>query len=91
MRREDFLNEAERIVTVDRNAQYGEPHDVFDLIAQFWSAYLDYPFTAETVAEMMILFKIARLKHKPKADTYIDILGYTCIAGELSGAKEMSK
>lgn len=84
MTREEILDKAKEIITKDRNEQYGEPHDVFDLIAQYWSAYLNVALTPEMVAEMMMLFKIARLKHSAKADTYIDIAGYAAIAGELA-------
>lgn len=84
MTREEILDKAKEIITKDRNEQYGEPQDVFDLIAQYWTAYLNVALTPEMVAEMMMLFKIARLKHSAKADTYIDIVGYAAIAGELA-------
>lgn len=88
MTRTEVLDKAKEIITKDRNEQYGEPQDVFDLIAEYWTAYLDVSFTAEMVAEMMILFKMARLKHSAKADTYIDLVGYSAIAAELAIKEE---
>ena len=91
MKRKDVLAEAEKIITEDRNIQYGEPHDVFDVIAQYWTTYLDVAITPDMVADMMMLFKIARLKHFYKADTYIDIIGYGAIACELAGGNQSER
>ena len=39
--RERCLNEAKRIVCTDRNEQYGEPENNFDVISEYWAAYLN--------------------------------------------------
>ena len=53
-----------------------------------WSAYLDYNISAHDVAICMLLVKVARLKHRPTTDCYIDMAGYAAIAGEINDRKE---
>lgn len=91
MTREEFCDRAKEIITVDRNNQYGEPEDSFQTIAELWTAFFGLKFTNEDVAIMMILMKVARMKHQMKADSIIDVIGYAALCGELSGVEEMSK
>lgn len=81
--REEILREAIKCVCTDRNRQYGEPEDNFDVIAGFWETYLGCPVTERMVADMMILLKIGRAvtADVQKKDTYIDIAGYAACAG----------
>jgi hypothetical protein len=72
----DYFAQALSIVEGDRRADYGHPLDNFQQIAGLWSAYLGQPITAEDVAWMMVLTKIARQKHAHKADNIIDAAGY---------------
>lgn len=84
MTRKEILNEVENIVCKDRNEQYGEPEDNFKHIAEFWSTYLEHEIVSTDVANMMILFKVARNMHmNPKLDNFIDIAGYAACGGEL--------
>lgn len=39
--RQSILNTAKQCVCQDRNDQYGEPEDSFEVIAKLWDAYLD--------------------------------------------------
>lgn len=82
-RRREILTDAAACVCSDRNAQYGEPEDNFDVIAAMWSAYLGIPLHALDVASMMILFKVSRLAtaEKPSRDSYVDIAGYAACGG----------
>tara|TARA_R100001594_G_scaffold23617_1_gene46301 strand:- start:104 stop:286 length:183 start_codon:yes stop_codon:yes gene_type:complete len=49
-----------------------------------WSAYLGIDVNAHDVAILMLLLKIARTKSgNPTEDTYIDMVGYSAIAGEV--------
>ena len=97
MTRGEFCDEAKRIVTSDRNAQYGEPEDNFDIIANFWSVYLNnrrcagdefVDVDASDVAVMMTLFKIGRActAFESKDDTFVDAIGYLACAGEIESA-----
>lgn len=99
MKRSEILEEAAKIVTTDREEQYGSPENNFEVIAALWDEYLlarryfkgfRFKITAHDVAIMMCLLKIARIATgQPKADNYIDLAGYTACAGEigLEGAK----
>ncbi len=93
--RERCLNEAKRIVCTDRNEQYGEPEDNFDVISEYWAAYLNgkykvgVPLDAGDVAHMMVLFKMGRITTAKahKEDNYIDLAGYAACAMECAASK----
>lgn len=85
MNRQETLEEALKIVTKDRQNAYGTPEDNFNCIAGLWSSYLGTPITAQQVAVLMILLKVARSKSSPDyADNYVDICGYAACASEVS-------
>jgi hypothetical protein len=83
--RTELLTQADSIINGQRNELYGKPKDSFKLIAEYWSTYLQYPVTSVDVALMMTLLKVARLAETPTHhDSYVDILGYTALAGEMA-------
>lgn len=91
MNREQCLHTAEEIIKGSRENAYGAPEDNFKVIARFWTSYLEYHVTAEDVANMMILLKVARAATGEfKADNYVDIAGYAACACEIGGANENS-
>ena len=76
----------------NRKEDYGNPGDMFALIAKYWSTYLESHkktaggLAASDVAEMMTLFKIARATHGENdktADDLIDAVGYMAFASGL--------
>ena len=80
----EFLEEAIKLVGGQRQKDYGDKTQNHRNIANLWSAYLGYPITAENVAIMMCLLKIARTKlGATSKDTYIDMSAYGAIAGEI--------
>ena len=84
-----LLDEAKAIITGGRQDSYGSPEDSFAKIAGYWSIYLKRRIEPREVAEMMTLFKIARMQgQKPHRDNYIDACGYLSIAADkmLSGS-----
>lgn len=84
--RAEIPAEASRIVTTDRNNQYGEPEELFGLIAAYWTAHLDgdADISAHDVAVMMGLMKCARMQANPAhRDSAVDACGYLAIAGEI--------
>lgn len=84
--RAEILDTAKRIVTGDREKQYGSPEDNFSVVARFWSTYAGREFTPVDVAMMMTLLKVARIKTGHyKADSYIDACGYLACAAEIAG------
>ena len=75
--RSELLHDAEDSVNGDRNVQYGDPNQDFRRTAEFWSAYLGVPITAQQVGMMQILLKVSRSVWSPrKRDHYLDIAGY---------------
>lgn len=93
MTREEILDTAKKIVTQERQDQYGTPEANFDTIARLWTAYLnaaiglegvDVYLSGEHVAAMMILLKVARIASgSGKDDNWIDIAGYAACGGEI--------
>lgn len=92
MEDESCLEEAAKIISGNRQNDYGTPEDSFQRIADYWNAYLyhrkevmkgtideDYPLEGKDIAMMMVLFKIAREEHSHKHDNLVDICGYTAI------------
>ena len=83
MKTREYLETAAKIVTGQRQHDYGDKYQNHENIANLWSAYLDYNISAHDVAICMLLVKVARLKHRPTTDCYIDMAGYAAIAGEI--------
>lgn len=82
-RRQEVLVEALDIVTGARNKAYGSAEDNFQNIANLWNAYLKTTLTTVDVANMMVLLKVARLKHSPDhRDSWVDIAGYAACGAE---------
>lgn len=92
MNRGEILETAAGYVTKDREQTYGKPENNFNLVADLWATYLNanrpgvfMHITAEDVAMMMTLLKIARIRTgKPKADNYVDACGYMACGGEIA-------
>jgi hypothetical protein len=87
-KRQELLQEATRIVTNNRNADYGEPEDAFGLIADYWSLYLGKKYgvtlAATDVPLLMALLKLARLTTNPSHhDSQVDVAGYMACLAEL--------
>jgi len=84
------LDEAKNIICGERQDTYGKPEDSFQIIAEYWSTYLQHEYNsdhhhlrAKDVAHMMILFKMARVQgQRPSRDNYVDIAGYVSIAAD---------
>lgn len=79
----EFIEKLESILK-DREEKYGNAGDSFDLIAKYWSSYLDIEITKEDVGIMMILLKVSRYNiEKDNLDTFIDIGGYASLGYEM--------
>jgi hypothetical protein len=76
--RVEALREAAKIISGERDKQYGGPEENFTRIAKIWSVIFGIEFTPEDVAMAMVAVKVARYASKSgyQPDTWIDIAGY---------------
>lgn len=81
---ETICQEADRLVSSDRQQQYGPPWEDFQRTAAMWEPILGLPLGAispEHVGMCMIAVKLSRLCQGYKHDTAVDIAGYAkCIS-----------
>lgn len=84
---ETVLQEADRLINVDRLAEYGGVRESFEGIAAGWSAIFRTPISADQVALAMVWLKVMREAHKHKRDNIVDIAGYAGLAAQLAGEK----
>ena len=88
MNRDEILTSAGNLINGERDATYGEPLINHQRIAVLWQVVLGTEISPAEVAICMALVKIARLVQTPDhEDSYIDLVGYAAIAGEVA-AKE---
>lgn len=84
------LLHAHDIINGQRQQQYGKPEDSFSEIAVLWNWWLgpllNAPLTAQDVAMMMALMKIAREKNGAgKTDNIVDACGYLGLYEDMRG------
>ena len=83
----DMAADALRIVNGERQREYGDPERNFMAVANLWNAYLagiDHFLTTADVANMMILFKLARnMTGSGKQDTDVDLIGYALLSADM--------
>jgi hypothetical protein len=90
--RAQTLDEAKRLVTGDRNAQYGPPTQDFSRTADLLTA-LGYGLTdhegvihalqPSDIATIMVALKLSRLMHsRGKRDSWVDLAGYAACGAE---------
>lgn len=80
-----ILEEAESLVSGDRQSSYGHPKENAARIAEFWSVFLGIDVSAQDVCSLMILLKIARDMGTPQRDTIVDIAGYARMKEMIGG------
>ena len=95
MKRSEVLAEAEKCVCGQREQDYGTTENNFETIGLLWGVYLNaaHPnelknfaingITAEDVAVMMSLLKVARIATGSSPDSFVDLAGYAACAGEI--------
>jgi hypothetical protein len=83
--RDILLEEAGDLINKQRETDYGEASKNFQDIATGWSIILGTTVDLEDVALMMAWLKIARLFKSPNhRDSWLDLIGYAALGGELS-------
>ena len=94
MNRKDILENAITHTMGQRRDDYGSPYENMTDIGSLWKAYLlsKYPdphchfsITAEDVAWMLSLMKMARTCETKKPETYEAAAAYAAIAAECAG------
>lgn len=90
MDRAECLERAKQCVCGQREQDYGTPEDNFQTIANLWTAYKGTSFSANDVAMMMALLKIARIRTGTgTADSFVDLAGYAACAAEIATAEKI--
>jgi len=90
--REKLLVEAARLISDDRDEDYGDPLSNFSRIARMFNCYKGAEFTKlepEDIAVINILQKISRISNTPEhGDSWTDIAGYAALGYEVTLKKE---
>ena len=73
---ETILDEAKKLTSGPRQADYGHPIEDHTRTARMWSAILGMEVSAEQVCLCMVVLKISRQCNKPKRDNLVDGCGY---------------
>lgn len=79
---ETVLEEAQRLIGGDRQADYSHPLDNWTCIADMWQSLIkrrygvSVPLTADFACLMMDAMKLSREAGKPKRDNRVDGAGY---------------
>lgn len=87
-KKESILQEAQRIVNGERQADYSDPVKNFEHIARIASAILKKEITPEECCIVMIAVKHAREQYKHKRDNLVDLVGYQEILHRIKEAKK---
>lgn len=81
----------EAIVVINqREDQYGNPENSFELIGKMWALALNLPepISPERTAIMLALFKLARELHKHQHDNLVDCAAYIALCAECANGVE---
>lgn len=84
--RDEILEEAARLISGDREDDYGSARDNFTRTGQMWAAILGADdITAEQVALMLAALKISRLaQNTGHRDSWVDLAGYAALGGDIA-------
>ncbi|MHA2068899.1 MAG: DUF6378 domain-containing protein [Candidatus Thorarchaeota archaeon] len=94
MERGDILDGAKDLICGDRNRQYGEPGPQLGLAGKLYRLWYEaggHKYSdAHCEAVHQIFTKLSRLAFGEvgKLDTYMDLVGYAAIAGQLATGQE---
>ena len=75
-KKESVLEEAQKILHGDRDADYGDPVENFKRISRIASAILDKEITDEECCVVMLAVKLARENYRHKRDNIVDGVAY---------------
>lgn len=78
-----ILLEAESIVNGERNTQYGDAKEAFQVYVGICKSAFGLDLSSADVAKVMIAIKLGRERFKHKRDNLVDLTGYTEILNRL--------
>ena len=82
--REQVLDDASALISVERAADYGPAQESFGRIAHIWSAILGVTVTEKQAAMMLAGLKLSRLAYQPDhRDSWVDLAGYAALGSEM--------
>lgn len=71
--------------TIDeRGLEYGYPAINIKRISELWSSYFGREVDPLDVCICMALVKISRVVETPKRDSFVDLVSYAALAGEMA-------
>src|SRR6184192_1196830 len=81
--RDHILNTAKRLISGDRQRDYGDARTDFTRTGKLWAAVQGIAeVTPEQVALCMMLVKVGRLCETPgHLDSWVDVCGYAALGG----------
>jgi hypothetical protein len=88
---ETAVEEAQRLVHGDRNADYGHPADNDGRIAALMRALFGWPVKNTDVWQIMALTKLSRERSRPKHDNRVDLAGYAEVGDWIHRDKKADK
>ena len=78
------MKTAEELINGPRAKEYGPARKNHERIAKIWSIILKQEITPEQVVACMVGLKLARLSEDiTKDDSWVDIIGYAALGGEI--------
>ena len=91
-KREEILQEAEKLINGNRAKDYGDAYENHERIAKMWSVLLDTDVSVSQVYQCMVAVKLSRLIVSPEhEDSWVDICGYGALGGESPQKKVRKK
>ena len=87
MKREQVLQKAFNLVHGPRAEKYGPPLTNHERIAAGFSVIFNQEVTPSQVVKALIWLKIARLVNANDDDSWVDIIGYAALGGEIINDK----
>ena len=78
-----LLDEAKDIIG-ERGFEYGHPAVNIKRISELWSTYFGREIDPLDVCICMALVKISRVVETPKRDSFVDLVSYAALAGEMA-------
>ena len=79
----DLLTDAGTIID-ERGFEYGHPAVNIKRIAELWSSYFGREIDPLDVCICMALVKVSRIVETPNRDSFIDLVSYAALAGEMA-------